>query len=133
MTQSMSPVKANAHREKAEIRAAFEPQFSGAWGTMRFDDHDVIIDAENRKAAFRWICRRDISHAKPKGLAMKIRRFITSVFIGKRFGWQGVDIFHFDGEGRSRVSFPMELLGLTRTLSGHSGNWIISDGGPKWD
>jgi ketosteroid isomerase-like protein len=54
------PGDGKIHRGKAEIRAAFEPQFNGAFGAMRFDERDMVIDVENRKAAFRWVCRHDI-------------------------------------------------------------------------
>jgi uncharacterized protein (TIGR02246 family) len=57
------PGDGRTHRGKAEIRAAFEPQFNGAFGAMRFAERDMVIDVENRKAAFRWVCRHDISQA----------------------------------------------------------------------
>ena len=44
------------HRGKAQIRAAFELQFNGAYGAMRFDERDRVIDVENNKSAFRWVC-----------------------------------------------------------------------------
>jgi len=105
------PGDGKTHRGKAEIRAAFEPQFNGAFGTMRFDDHDQVIDVENRKAAFRWVCRHDISSARPNELIMSIRKIVTRFVLGNKFGWQGVDIFHFDNEGKIKGKFSYGSFG----------------------
>jgi len=43
-------------RGTAAIRAAFEPQFRGAYGVIRFDPEDVFADAESGKALIRWRC-----------------------------------------------------------------------------
>src|SRR5512147_1879156 len=64
------PGDGRTHKGKAEIRAAFDPQFNAALGAMRFDECDRLIDAGNCKAALRWVCRHDISHMKPRGLSM---------------------------------------------------------------
>jgi len=105
------PGDGKTHKGKAEIRAAFEPQFNGALGAMRFDDHDQVIDVENRKAAFRWVCRHDISHAKPRGLVMALRKIVTRLVVGDRFGWQGVDVFHFDTDGKIKGKFSYGSFG----------------------
>ena len=105
------PGDGKTHRGKAEIRAAFEPQFDGAFGAMRFDERDLVIDVENRKAAFRWVCRHDISHTKPRGLVMFLRGIFTRLFVGERFGWQGVDIFHFDADGKIKGKFTYGWYG----------------------
>jgi len=63
----MRPVTEKLTRERAEIYAAFEPQFRGCWGTMRFDEHERLIDVENRKVTIRWVCRHDMSQAKSTG------------------------------------------------------------------
>jgi uncharacterized protein (TIGR02246 family) len=94
------PGDGKTHRGKAEIRAAFEPQFRGELGAMRFDEHDRLIDVENSKVAIRWVCRHDISDTKPRGLGMLFRGIVIRLFVGKRFGWQGVDVFHFDVNGK---------------------------------
>jgi hypothetical protein len=105
------PGDGKTHRGKAEIRAAFEPQFNGAFGAMRFDERDMVIDVENRKAAFRWVCRHDISHAKPRGLVWFLRGISIRLVLGKRFGWQGVDIFHFDADGKIKGVFSYGWYG----------------------
>ena len=50
------PGDGKTHKGKAEIRAAFEPQFDYAFGAMRFDELDRIIDVENRKLTIRYVC-----------------------------------------------------------------------------
>jgi ketosteroid isomerase-like protein len=110
------PGDGKTHRGKAEIRAAFEPQFNGAYGAMRFDEHDRVIDVENRKMAIRYVCRHDISDTKPRGLVMFFRGIVTRLFVGKRFGWQGVDVFHFDAEGRIREKHTYTWYGSSPNL-----------------
>ena len=105
------PGDGKIHRGKGEIRAALEPQFNGAFGAMRFDERDMVIDVENRKAAFRWVCRHDISHAKPRGLVWFLRGISIRLVLGKRFGWQGVDVFHFDADGKIKGKFSYGWYG----------------------
>ena len=82
-----------------------------AFGKMRFDDHDQVIDVENQKAAFRWVCRHDISNANPKGFIMALRRIATRRLVGDCFGWQGVDIFHFSADGKIKGKFSYGIFG----------------------
>ena len=60
------------------VRKAFGPQFRGDFGTIRFHSEDQFIDAESRRALIRWQCVID------KG--------------GVKLAWDGLDIFHFEGE-----------------------------------
>ncbi|MBO38410.1 MAG: hypothetical protein CMM75_04430 [Rhodospirillaceae bacterium] len=39
----------------AEIRNAFKPQFSGAFGKMRFYTEDMFVDVRAGKAMIRWV------------------------------------------------------------------------------
>jgi len=105
------PGDGKTHRGKAEIRAAFEPQFNGVWGALRWDEHDRIFDVENRKMAIRYICRVDISNTKPRGLRMLYRGIVTRLFVGKKFGWQGVDVFHFDADGKIKEKYTYSWYG----------------------
>ncbi|MDB5975028.1 MAG: hypothetical protein JWR07_1788 [Nevskia sp.] len=93
------PGDGSEHVGPAAIRRAFEPQFNGAFGTMRFDEHDRIIDDVQRKAAIRWICRHDLAGAKSSGLSLTLQRLAVSAVVGQRFGWEGLDVFHFDSAG----------------------------------
>lgn len=99
------PGDGKTHKGKAEIHAAFEPQFNGAYGAMRFDEHDRLIDVENRKAVIRWICRFDISHMKPRGLKMGLLRIVGRLAFGDRFGCHGLDVLHFDADGKIKKKF----------------------------
>ena len=66
------------NRGKQAIRAAFEPQFTGAFGDMKFLEDDIFVDAEAGKAMISWRCT----------LAVK----------GKLSSWRGLDLLHFAGE-----------------------------------
>lgn len=70
------------HRGKAAIRAAFEPQFNGAFGTVRFKTEDLIVDAATGKAMISWLCTLETA----KGPA----------------GWRGLDCLHFQ-DGKLKV------------------------------
>ena len=63
---------------KMAIRAAFTPQFTGAFGAMRFLDEDLFIDADTGKVMASWRCT----------LAVK----------GQPTSWRGLDLLHFRGE-----------------------------------
>jgi ketosteroid isomerase-like protein len=62
---------------KAAIRAAFVPQFSGAFGTMRFLDEDLFADAATGKVMASWRC--------------------TLLVKGAPTSWRGLDLLHFAG------------------------------------
>jgi ketosteroid isomerase-like protein len=89
------PGDGSEHRGVDAIRRAFLPQFSRAFGAMRFDVDDQIIDEKARKATIRWVCRHDLSTVEP----LPARFWFTAIY-GKRAGWYGTDIFHFDEQGR---------------------------------
>jgi len=106
------PGDGNTHKGKAEIRAAFEPQFDYAFGGMRFDELDRIIDVENRKLTIRYVCRHDISQMKPRGLFMSLGKIVLRLVYGEKFGWQGVDVFHFDAEGKIEEKYTYSWFGF---------------------
>jgi uncharacterized protein (TIGR02246 family) len=62
------------HQGTAAIRAAFEPQFRGDFGEIRFLADDLFVDTATGKALIAWRCQ------------------LTS---GERKGyWRGLDILH---------------------------------------
>lgn len=63
------------NRGKAEIRAAFEPQFRGAHGVIRFHTEDVFVETDTGKALIRWRCTLERD--------------------GRTRAWQGLDILRF--------------------------------------
>jgi hypothetical protein len=42
---------------------------------------------------------------------MALRKILTRLAVGDRFGWQGVDIFHFDAEGKIKGKFSYGSFG----------------------
>lgn len=94
------PGDGTEHRGHTAIRRAFEPQFNGAFGVMRFDEHDRLIDEGECKAAIRWVCRHDLSRAKASGFPQTLQRWVIGTFVGQRFGWEGLDVFHFNEDGK---------------------------------
>src|SRR6185503_3348119 len=87
-------------RGRAAIRTAFEPQFSGAFGAMQFVVDDRLVDEDARKAAIRWVCRHDLTRAVPR-----LRRWLLKARFGPRVGWYGIDVFHFDADGKITGKF----------------------------
>ncbi|MGE0485610.1 MAG: nuclear transport factor 2 family protein [Gammaproteobacteria bacterium] len=62
---------------KAAVRAAFEPQFEGRFGSMEFVEDDTFVDAETGKVMSSW----DLRTTKDG---------VTTVL-------RGLDLLHFDG------------------------------------
>lgn len=63
-----------------DVRAAFAPQFDGAFGQMKFIDEDLIVDAEAGKVMASWTCTLEVK--------------------GQPVGWRGLDAMTFDDQGR---------------------------------
>jgi uncharacterized protein (TIGR02246 family) len=70
----------NLSRGLDAVRAAFEPQFSGAFGDMKFLDEDLIVDAEAGKVMASWTCTLEVK--------------------GQPTAWRGLDAMTFDDQGR---------------------------------
>lgn len=64
------------------IRAAFTPQFSGAFGDMKFLDEDLFIDEVEGKVMASWRCTLEVK--------------------GQPTGWRGLDLIHWDGDRITR-------------------------------
>lgn len=93
------PGDGTTHRGHTEIRAAFEPLFSGKFGLITFDEHDRLIDEPARRAAIRWTCRIDLAPRHTRGTKSVLRWFLRGAY-GRRIRWEGTDIFHFDEQLR---------------------------------
>jgi uncharacterized protein (TIGR02246 family) len=63
---------------KAAIRAAFTPQFTGAFGDMKFLDEDLFVDPDTGKVMASWRCTLSVK--------------------GQPTSWRGLDLLHFRGE-----------------------------------
>ena len=64
---------------KAAIRKAFEPQFAGAFGRMRFHTEDMFLDVAAGKALIRWT--------------------LTLEEATRQGAYRGLDILHFRPDG----------------------------------
>jgi hypothetical protein len=62
------------------VRAAFEPQFSGAFGEMKFIDEDLVIDPVNNKAVASWRCTLSVK--------------------GQPMSWRGLDFITYNDQGQ---------------------------------
>jgi uncharacterized protein (TIGR02246 family) len=65
------------NRGKEAIRKAFEPQFQGVFGEIRFHEQDIFADETEGKALISWKCTIEVD--------------------GKPQAWDGLDILHFEG------------------------------------
>jgi len=65
------------HVGKDAIRRAFEPQFAGAYGRMRFHTEDLFLDVAAGKALIRWT--------------------LTLEEADRQGAYRGLDILHFAG------------------------------------
>lgn len=61
-----------------QVRAAFRPQFEGAFGEMKFLDEDLFIDPDAGKVMASWTCTLEIE--------------------GDPVAWRGLDLIHFEGD-----------------------------------
>jgi ketosteroid isomerase-like protein len=62
------------------VRAAFAPQFEGAFGEMKFIDEDLIVDPEAGKVMASWTCTLEVK--------------------GQPTSWRGLDAITYDDQGR---------------------------------
>ncbi len=84
------PGDGRTHKGRAEIWAAFEPQFNGALGAMRFDEHDRVVDS------------RESQDRAPMG--MPTRHFACQA---ERAGLDPPEIYHTLGHRKQvRVAGP---------------------------
>jgi len=89
------PGDGRTHRGREAIREAFRPQFSNAFGTMRFVVNDQVVDERARKASIRWVCQHDFATTRSF-----LQRWLFKAMFGPRAGWYGTDTFHFDERGK---------------------------------
>lgn len=93
------PGDGSRHVGLAAIRREFEPQFTGAYGAMTFDEHDRLIDQSARKATIRWTCRHDIRARQSRSRLLGVATRLAAIAF-PRFEWEGLDVFHFDTDGK---------------------------------
>ena len=62
------------------VRAAFAPQFEGAFGEMKFIDEDLMIDPDAGKVMASWRCTLEVK--------------------GQPTSWRGLDAITFNEQGQ---------------------------------
>ncbi len=88
-----------SRRGKPAIRAAFEPQFRGDFGKIRFHTEDLFVDTESGKALIRWECRLEAN--------------------GRTRGWHGLDVLHFEnGLLREKHTYAKATAPLLSNVAG---------------
>ena len=105
------PGDGSEFRGRDAIRQAFLPQFSGAFGAMTFLVDDRVVDEGARKAAIRWICKHDFDRTRSP-----LVRLLLKARYGRRAGWYGTDIFHFDQQGKIVGKFSYANYGARPQL-----------------
>jgi ketosteroid isomerase-like protein len=99
------PGDGREHRGPAAIRKAFEPQFAGVYGKMRFDETDRVVDESARKLTLCWVCRFDMHGSYAARVPRLLRPLYRALARGERGGFNGLDVFHFDESGMIRGKF----------------------------
>jgi uncharacterized protein (TIGR02246 family) len=72
------------NRGKRAIRAAFEPQFTGAFGKMEFLEDDIFVDPENGSAMISWRCTLSIKGQPTSWRGLDLLRFVGERVVSKR-------------------------------------------------
>lgn len=103
-------------RGKAEIRAAFVPQFAGRYGRLRFIRDTLIVDEGAQQAAVSWRCEHDLDSDLPGKPWRWLQRSLAMV-AGDRPYWEGVDLFRFrDGKLVGKYTYAKTRLPLFRRV-----------------
>ncbi|MBM3490897.1 MAG: nuclear transport factor 2 family protein [Alphaproteobacteria bacterium] len=83
---------------KAANRQAFEPQFRGEFGQIRFHQEDLFVDAESGKSMISWT--------------------LTMAGDGRKGGWRGLDLLHFrDGKLVQKHTYAKTQKPLVQKLA----------------
>lgn len=82
------------------IREAFRPQFEGRFGSVRFRQEDLFVDADAGKAMIAWTC--------------------TLTTPERSGGWRGLDLLHFGEDGllRQKLTYAKAERPLLRKAGG---------------
>jgi len=100
---------------KAAIRAAFEPQFRGDFGQIRFLTEDLVLDEAAGKAVLTWRCQHEISRVRGLPGLSGLRQALYRGLYGRQFGWYGLDVLHFSGGLlRQKRTYAQSKLPLVR-------------------
>ncbi|MPY94202.1 MAG: hypothetical protein GEV08_14415 [Acidimicrobiia bacterium] len=82
-----------ANEGLAAIRAAFEPQFTGAFGDMKFLEEDQFVDESTGKVMASWLCTLEAR--------------------GEPVAWRGLDLIHWrDGRVVHKATYAKAKVPL---------------------
>lgn len=99
---------------KPEIRAAFEAQFAGRYGRLRFIKDKLIVDEATQQAAVSWRCEHELGTALTAAPLRLLQRSLA-VLAGKKPYWEGVDLFRFEnGRLTGKYTYAQTRLPLFR-------------------
>lgn len=102
-------------RGKAEIRAAFEAQFAGRYGQLRFIRDQLIVDEVTQQAAVSWRCEHGLDSTLPAAAPMRWLQRSLALVAGRAPYWEGVDLFRFrDGKLVGKYTYAQTRLPLFR-------------------
>ncbi|OJH37615.1 nuclear transport factor 2 family protein [Cystobacter ferrugineus] len=97
------------------IRAAFEPQFRGVFGRLRFITQDMLVDEAAGKVVLQWRCQHDLSQAWGVTGSERLKQLLFRTGIGQAFHWEGLDVLHFaQGRLRRKQTYSRAKLPLIR-------------------
>tara|TARA_A100001037_G_scaffold259457_1_gene247221 strand:- start:200 stop:595 length:396 start_codon:yes stop_codon:yes gene_type:complete len=71
------------HHGKEAIRAAFAPQFEGAFGKVRFEEEDYFLDVEAGKAMISWTCTLETKQGPGGWRGLDLLRFVDGKLVEK--------------------------------------------------
>ncbi len=103
------------HRGLGEIRAAFEPQFRGDFGRIRFLTEDMVVDEAAGKAVLRWRCQHELHAVRGLPGLSGLRQLAYRGLYGRDFGWYGLDVLHFSqGKLKEKRTYAQARLPRVR-------------------
>ncbi len=111
MKQSTNQVTAKLTGERRRYALLSSRSSMVCLGRCDSDEHDRATDAEIVRLRYAGIPALYAPQAKSRGLVMALKQMIARLFLGKRFGWQGVDVFHFDANGKIKGKFTYGWYG----------------------
>ena len=84
-------------RGRDEIRTAFEPQFAGAFGVMKFDEEELFVDADERKAMISWACSIESKQGTVSWRGLDLLRFDEQLKITHKSTYAKAKTLKLDG------------------------------------
>ncbi len=84
-------------RGRDEIRTAFEPQFAGAFGVMKFNEEELFVDADEHKAMISWACSIESRQGTASWRGLDLLRFDERLKITRKSTYAKAKTLQLDG------------------------------------